>query len=154
MLFSMVGVTLNHVPYKGSAQAMQDLLAGEVKVVFAGVPVVLSHVRSGRLRALAVTTATRWSELPDVPTVAEAGVAGYETSIWLGFAAPARTPPEIIQKLHSAISKALDDEELQRLFRASGVERTVLPPAELQAFVRREHESWGRIVRQTGVTLD
>jgi tripartite-type tricarboxylate transporter receptor subunit TctC len=154
MLFSMAGITLNHIPYKGSAPAMQDLLAGEVKVLFAGIPNVLPHVKAGRLRVLAVTTSKRWPELPDVPTVAEAGVPGYEATLWQGFAAPARTPPEIAQKLFSAIAKALEDEELQRLFRASGIERAVLPSRDFAELISREHEAWGRVVRQTGVTLD
>ena len=89
---SMAGIELNHVPYKGSGPAMQDLIAGQVGVSFAGVPNVLGHVKAGRLKALGVTTATRWSELPDVPTLAEAGVPGYEATLWLNISGPPGMP--------------------------------------------------------------
>ena len=125
---SMAGIDLNHVPYKGSGPAMQDLVSGQVKVSFAGIPNVMSHVRAGRLRLLAVSTAKRWSELPDVPTAAEAGVPGYEATLWLNLAAPANTPPEILQRLHAETAKALQDPELQQQFRAAGVEATGMAP--------------------------
>jgi len=151
---SMAGIDLNHVPYKGSAPAMQDLLGGQVKVSFAGVPNVLAHVRSGRLRALAVSTPKRWSELPEVPTVAEAGVPGYEATLWLNLAGPAGLPAEIVQRLAAEIGKTLQDPEVQNNFRAAGVEATSMGPAELNAFIRAEHEKWGRVVRETGATVN
>jgi tripartite-type tricarboxylate transporter receptor subunit TctC len=151
---SMAGVELNHVPYKGSGPAMQDLISGQVSVSFAGIPNVLGHVKSGRLRALAVTTPKRWSELPEVPTLAEAGVTGYEATLWLNIAGPAGLPAEIVQRLHGEIAKALQDPELQASFRAAGVEATVLAPEPLAAFMRAEHEKWGRVVRQTGATVN
>jgi tripartite-type tricarboxylate transporter receptor subunit TctC len=154
-LFStMAGIELNHVPYKGSGPAMQDLIGGQVQVSFAGIPNVLSHVKSGRLRALGITGARRWSELPDVPTIAEAGVPGYDASLWLALAAPAGTPGEIVQRLHAEIGKALQDAELQRSFLAAGVEPTLLGPQELGAFVRAAYEKWGRVVRETGATVN
>src|SRR6266566_1863589 len=107
----MAGVDLNHVPYKGSGPAMQDLLAAQVGVSFAGVPNVLGQVKAGRLKALGVTTPKRWSELPDVPTLAEAGVPGYDATLWLDLVAPAETPPEIIKRLHVETTKALQDTE-------------------------------------------
>jgi tripartite-type tricarboxylate transporter receptor subunit TctC len=151
---SMAGVELNHVPYKGSGPAMQDLISGQVSVSFAGIPNVLGHVKSGRLRVLAVTTPKRWSELPDVPTLAEAGVAGYEATLWLNMAGPAGMPAEIVQRLHGEIAKALQDPELQANFRAAGVEASVLAPEPLSAFIRAEHEKWGRVVRETGATVN
>ena len=151
---SMAGIELNHVPYKGSAPAMQDLLGGQVKVSFAGVPNVLAHVRSGRLRALAVSTPQRWPELPDVPTVAEAGVPGYEATLWLNISGPAGMPAEIVQRLNAEIAKALRDPELQNNFRAAGVEATSMGPQELNAFMRTEYEKWGRVVRETGATVN
>jgi tripartite-type tricarboxylate transporter receptor subunit TctC len=151
---SMAAVELNHVPYKGSGPAMQDLISGQVSVSFAGVPNVLGHVKSGRLRALAVTTPKRWSELPEVPTLAEAGVAGYEATLWLNVAGPAGMPGEIVQKLYGEIAKALQDPELQANFRAAGVEASVLAPEALAAFMRAEHEKWGRVVRETGATVN
>jgi tripartite-type tricarboxylate transporter receptor subunit TctC len=151
---SMAGIDLNHVPYKGSGPAMQDLVSGQVKVSFAGIPNVMSHVRAGRLRLLAVSTARRWSELPDVPTAAEAGVPGYEATLWLNFAAPANTPPEILQRLHAETAKALQDPELQQQFRAAGVEATGMAPQELGTFIRAEYEKWGKVVRDTGATVN
>ena len=151
---SMAGIDLNHVPYKGSGPAMQDLIAGQVGVSFAGVPNVLGHVRSGRLRALGVTTATRWSELPDVPTLAEAGVPGYEATLWLNVSGPAGMPDDIVQRLNNEIAKALKDPEVQNNFRTGGVDAVWMGPQELNAFMRAEHEKWGKVVRDTGATVN
>ena len=151
---SMAGIDLNHVPYKGSGPAMQDLIAGQVGVSFAGVPNVLGHVRSGRLRALGVTTAKRWSELPDVPTLAEAGVPGYEATLWLNISGPAGMPADIVQRLNSEIAKALKDPEVQNNFRTGGVDAAWMGPQELTAFMRAEYEKWGKVVRDTGATVN
>ena len=151
---SMAGIDLNHVPYKGSGPAMQDLIAGQVGVSFAGVPNVLGHVRSGRLRALGVTTATRWSELPDVPTLAEAGVPGYEATLWLNVSGPAGMPADIVQRLNNEIAKALKDPEVQNNFRTGGVDAVWMGPQELNAFMRAEYEKWGKVVRDTGATVN
>jgi tripartite-type tricarboxylate transporter receptor subunit TctC len=151
---SMTGAQLNHVPYKGSGPAMQDLIGGQVGVSFAGVPNVLSHVKSGRLKALGVTTATRWSELPNVPTLAEAGVPDYEANLWLSISGPANMPAELVQRLNAEIAKALRDPELQANFRAGGVDATTMTPQELLALTRAEYEKWGRVVRETGATVN
>jgi tripartite-type tricarboxylate transporter receptor subunit TctC len=151
---AMAGVDLNHVPYKGSGPAMQDLLSGQVKVSFAGIPNVMPHVKAGRLRALAVTTPARSPDLPDVPTVAEGGVPGYEATLWLNLSAPAGTPPEIVQRLYAETAKVLQDPEVQQGFRAAGVEATVLAPDALGAFIRAEYEKWGKVVRDTGATVN
>jgi tripartite-type tricarboxylate transporter receptor subunit TctC len=151
---SMTGTQLNHVPYKGSGPAMQDLLGGQVGVSFAGVPNVLSHVRSGRLKALGVTTEKRWSELPNVPTLAEAGVPGYEANLWLSISGPANMPADIVQRLNAEIAKALRDPELQANFRSGGVDATAMTPPELLALTRAEYEKWGRVVRETGATVN
>jgi tripartite-type tricarboxylate transporter receptor subunit TctC len=151
---SMAGIDLNHVPYKGSGPAMQDLIAGQVGVSFAGVPNVLGHVRSGRLRALGVTTSKRWSELPEVPTLAEAGVAGYEATLWLNVSGPAGMPADIVQRLAREIAKALKDPEVQNNFRTGGVEAAWMAPQELNAFMRAEYEKWGKVVRDTGATVN
>jgi tripartite-type tricarboxylate transporter receptor subunit TctC len=151
---SMAGIDMNHVPYKGSAPAMQDLIGGQVKVSFAGVPNVLAHVKSGRLRALAVSTPKRWSELPDVPTVAEAGVPGYEATLWLNISGPAGMPADIVQRLSTEIAKALQDQEVQNNFRAAGVDATSMGPKELSAFMRTEYDKWGKVVKDTGATVN
>jgi len=154
MFASLAGINLNHVPYKGSGPAMQDLVSGQVKVSFAGIPNVLSHVRSGRLRILAVTTAARWPDLPEVPTVAEAGVPGYEAALWLAVLAPASMPAEIVKRLHAEIGRALQDAELLQGLRAAGIAPNLKGPQELGAFMRAEYEKWGRVVRETGATVN
>lgn len=151
---SMAGIELNHVPYKGSGPAMQDLVSGQVKVSFAGIPNVLSHLKAGRLRVLAVSTPTRWPELPEVPTVAEAGVPNYEATLWLNVSGPAGLPAELVQLLHAEIAKALLDPEVQQQFRRAGVEATILGPQDLAAFIRAEYGKWGKVVRDTGATVN
>jgi tripartite-type tricarboxylate transporter receptor subunit TctC len=150
----MAGVQLNHVPYKGSGPAMQDLLAGEVGVSFAGVPNVLGNVRAGRLKALAVTTPKRWIELPDVPTMAEAGVPDYEATLWLSISGPAGMPGPIVQRLYAEIGKALKDPDLQTKFREAGVEALAMGGEELLRYMRSENEKWARVVRETGATVN
>jgi tripartite-type tricarboxylate transporter receptor subunit TctC len=151
---TLAGIELNHVPYKGSGPAMQDLISGQIGVEFAGVPNVLGHVRTGRLKALGVTTPKRWSELPDVPTIAEAGVPGYEATLWLSISGPAGLPAPIVQRLYTEIAKALQDPELVAHLRAAGVEAASMPPEELTAYMRAEYEKWGRVVRDTGATVN
>ena len=151
---AMAGIELNHVPYKGSGPAMQDLIGGQVGVSFAGIPNVLGHVRGGRLKALGVTTAKRWSELPEVPTLAEAGVAGYEATLWLNISGPANMPADIVQRLNAEIAKALQDPEVQKNFRSGGVDATSMGPQELERFMRAEYDKWGKVVRDTGATVN
>ena len=154
MFASMAGIRLNHVPYKGSGPAMQDLVSGQVKVSFAGVPNVATHVRNARLRMLAVTTATRWPDLPEVPTVAEAGVPGYDAALWLAMLAPAATPAAIVQQLYAELGKALQDAEVVQSLRAAGIAPALLGPQELGTFLRAEQEKWGRVVRETGAKVN
>jgi len=151
---SMAGIQLNHVPYKGSGQAMQDLVSGQVKVSFAGIPNVLTHVRNGRLKALAVSTAQRWPDLPDAPTVAEAGVPGYEATLWLCVLAPAKTPADIVKRLSEEIAKALQDPEMVKNLRSAGIAPTYMGPEAFGPFMRAEHEKWGKVVKQTGATIN
>ena len=151
---TMAGVKLNHVPYKGSGPAMQDLLGGQVGVSFAGVPNVLGQVRAGKLKALGVTTTKRWVELPEVPTIAEAGLPDYEATVWLSVAGPAGMPAPIVQRLYAEISKALQDQELQHSFRNAGVEAMAMLPEELNRYMRSENEKWGKVVRDTGATVN
>ena len=151
---SMAGIELNHVPYKGSGQAMQDLLSGQVKVSFAGIPNVMPHVRSGRLRALAVSTAKRWPDLPDVPTVAEAGVPGYEATLWLCVLAPAGTPAAVLTRLSDEIGKALRDPEMLQNLRNAGIAASYLGPRQFGPFMRAEHAKWGKVVKDTGATIN
>ena len=151
---SMAGIELSHVPYKGSGPAMQDLLGGQVKVSFAGIPNVMPHVRAGKLRALAVSTPRRSPDLPDVPTVAEAGVPGYDATLWLALLAPAGTPNEIVQRLYAETAKVLREPEVQKAVAATGVEVSIIGPQELPAFLRAEIDKWGKVVRETGATVN
>jgi tripartite-type tricarboxylate transporter receptor subunit TctC len=148
------GIDINHVPYKGSGQAMQDVLGGRVKVHFAGVPNVINHVRGGKLRALGVTTTQRWPDMPEVPTIAEAGVAGYEATLWLCMLAPAGTPEPIVTRVSVEIGKALQDPEVLKQLRNAGIAPSYLGPRDFGAFLRAEHEKWGRVVRDTGATIN
>lgn len=151
---STAGIELNHVPYKGSGQAMQDVLGGRVKVHFAGVPNVINHVRGGKLRALGVTTTQRWPEMPEVPAIAEAGVPGYEATLWLCMLAPAGTPEPIVQRISSELGKALQDPEVLKQLRSAGIAPSYLGPQEFGAFMRAEHEKWGKVVKDTGATIN
>jgi tripartite-type tricarboxylate transporter receptor subunit TctC len=154
MFAAMAGIALNHVPYKSSSQAIQDVLGGQVKVTFAGVPNVLSQVRAGKLRALGVTGAKRWSDMPDVPTIAEAGVPGYEASLWLCMLAPAGTPETIVNRLAGAIGKGLSDPDTVQKLHVAGIAPTYLAPRELGPFLRAEYDKWGKLVRDTGATVN
>jgi len=151
---SMAGVQLNHVPYKGSGPAMQDLLGGQVGVSFAGVPNVLGQVRSGKLKALGVTTPKRWFALPEVPTIAEAGIPGYEATLWLSISGPAGMPAPIVQRLYAEICKGLQDPGLRESFRAVGVEPDATSGEELMRYMRSEDEKWGKVVKETGATVN
>jgi tripartite-type tricarboxylate transporter receptor subunit TctC len=151
---SMADVKLNHVPYKGSGPAMQDLLGGQVGVSFAGVPNVLGHARAGKLKALAVTSPRRWIELPDVPTLSEAGVKDYEATLWLSISGPAGMPAPLVQRLYAEITKALKDSDLQKKFLEAGVEADTRGGEELLRYMRAEDAKWGRVVKETGATVN
>lgn len=150
----MAGIQLSHVPYKGSSQAQQDLVAGIVKVGFPGTPIVIPHVKTGRLKALAVTTAQRSPHMPDVPTIAEAGVPGYEALVWVGLLAPAGTPPEIVAKLNSEIAKLLRAPDVGQLLASSGVDPTPTTPEEFGVYLRSEYDKWGKVVRDSGAQIN
>jgi tripartite-type tricarboxylate transporter receptor subunit TctC len=151
---NLTGAALNHVPYKGSGQAMQDLVGGQVKVGFVGTPNALPHFKAGRLRALAVTTVRRSQELPDVPTLQEAGVLGYEATIWIGLLAPAGTPREVITRLQAEIGRVLSATDAQAAVASTGVDVSLAGPEAFAAFVRTEHDKWGRIVRESGAQIN
>jgi tripartite-type tricarboxylate transporter receptor subunit TctC len=154
MFATMAAVDLNHVPYKSSSQAMQDVLAGTVKVTFAGVPNVLNQVRAGKLRALGVTGGKRWPDMPDVPTIAEAGVPGYEASLWLAMFGPAGMPEAIVDRLSGAIEKALHDPDTVHKLQVAGIAPTYMGPKEFGPFLRAEYDKWGKVVQQTGATVN
>ena len=154
LLWSRTGVTLNHVPYKGSGQATTDLLGGRIPVSIPGTAGMVGHIKAGKLRPLAVTGARRSPQLPDVPTLQEAGVAGYEAYVWMGLLAPKGTPPGVIERLHRALLEALRSDEVRTYMATAGIEIVGSTPAEFGAFFRSERELWGRVVRDTGVKIE
>ena len=151
---TLAGVNMVHVPYKGTAPAMVDLIAGQVQLAFDNVTTIVPHIQAGKLRALAVTPAKRTAILPDVPTVAEAGVPGYEASVWFGVFAPAGTPQPVIARLHSEILKALNTADLRARMVAMGTDVSGMGPAEFQAFVRKEVPKWADVVRKANVKIN
>ena len=149
----MTGVELTNIPYKGSAPALTDLIAGTVQVIFDNMPPSLPHIRAGKLRALAVTTATRSEALPEVPTVAET-VPGYEASAFYGMSAPKDTPPEIIDKLNQEINAGLADPKVKaRLAELGGI---LIPgsPADFGRLVAAETDKWAKVIKEGGVSLE
>lgn len=151
---SMAKVELTHIPYKGSAPAVSDLLGNQIAIMFDNMPSVIPHVRSGKLRAIAISTAKRSPELPDVPTIAEAGVPGYEAVSWFGMFAPAATPKPVLDKLSTALSKVLANPEVQKKISAQGGETVNETPAQFAAFIRSETTKWGKVVKESGATVD
>jgi tripartite-type tricarboxylate transporter receptor subunit TctC len=150
---STAGVKMNHVPYKGSNQAMNDLVGGQVKVSFVGVPNALPNLANGKLRALGVSTAKRYSELPDVPPIAEA-LPGYDATVWLGLLAPAGTPRDVIQKMNAEIGKVLSTPEARKLMASAGVDVAIAGSDEFGALLRSELDRWGKVVKETGATVN
>ena len=143
---SMAKVELTHIPYKGSAPAVSGLLGNQIAIMFDNMPSVIPHVRSGKLRAIAISTAKRSPELPDVPTIAEAGVPGYEAVSWFGLFAPAATPKPVLDKLSTALSKVLANPEVQKKISAQGGETVNETPAQFAAFIRSETTKWGKVL--------
>jgi tripartite-type tricarboxylate transporter receptor subunit TctC len=146
----MTGVELTHVPYRGSGPALNDLLGGQVQMMFDNVPSSIEHVRAGRLRALAVTSATRWEGLPDLPAVAEF-VPGYEASSWYGIVAPKNIPADIVDTLNSTINGALADPTMKRKLGELGGDVLALSPAETGKMIAGETEKWLKVVRFAGI---
>jgi tripartite-type tricarboxylate transporter receptor subunit TctC len=154
LFVSMTGAKLKHVPYKGSGGAATDLVAGVVESSFAGVPNALAQVPQGRLRALAVTTAKRIPQLPDVPTMQEAGVAGYEASVWLALLAPAGTPHDIVAKLNLEIGKLMNSPDTKKALSDAGVEVAPSTPEAMSEYMVHEMDRWGKVVKETGIKLE
>lgn len=155
MFKSMAGVDLVHVPYKGTGQSMQDLLAGQHQVAFDTMPASAPYVRAGRLRALAVSSAHRVAEFPDVPTAEEAGVPGYRITTWYGVFAPAGTQPEVVNQLHAEIAKAMQSPETHAKLAEIGADGTITrSPEEFAAIVRADAARYGKVVKDAGLKLD
>jgi tripartite-type tricarboxylate transporter receptor subunit TctC len=154
-LFNIVtGTKLVHVPYKGVNLAMQDVLAGNVHLVFIGIPAAAPHIKAGKLRALALVAPQRLAALPDVPTVAEAGLRDFEVTTWYGVLAPAATPRPIVTRLNAELVKVMHSPELKEKLAATGTDPLTSTPEEFAAYIKREIAKWGEVVRKAGVKAD
>ena len=151
---STTGVNIQHVPYKGGAPAIVDLVAGQIPVMFDNVPPLLPHVRSGRIRALANTSLTRLAVLPDVPTLDESGLKGFDAVGWNGLLAPAGTPREIVARLHSEVARILRAPEVRDQLTAQGADIVANSPDEFAVWIRGEVRKWAGVVRDSGAKLD
>lgn len=154
-LFTYTGnLDMLHIPYRGSGPAVADLMGGQVDYMFDSITSAKPHIESGKLKAIAVTTAERSSTLPELPTVAESGMPGYELTPWFATFAPAGTPPEIIEKLHGAMIRAMDSERVKEIFATIGAEYIGSSPEELASYLAAETEKWGKIIEETGLTVE
>lgn len=151
---SMTGAQLKHVPYRSSNLAATDLVAGVVESSFAGVPNALAHVPNGRLKALAVTSSRRIPQLPHVPTMQEAGVPGYDATVWLAMLAPVGTPREIINRLNSEVARIMNTPETQKAMFDAGVEVSLSTPEAMGQLMVSEMDKWGKVVREAGIKLE
>jgi tripartite-type tricarboxylate transporter receptor subunit TctC len=147
-------VKLTHVPYKGSPQAVADLVAGNVQLGIPTMPAALPFIKSGRVKVLAVSTAKRAANLPDVPTLAEAGVKGYEATLWTGILAPTGTPPPIIDRLNGEIAKVLALKDVQEALARQGAEAQSGTPAQFSAFIKSDYAKWARVVKESGIRIE
>src|SRR6266581_3967668 len=151
---SMARVDLLHVPYKGTGQAVTDLLAGQVDLLFAPSQAVIQHVRAGRLKALATTGARRADTLPDLPTVAESGLPGYEAVGWFGLLAPAATPKPVVDKLSADANRALADPDVRSRMQTLGADPSGNTPEEFARFIRDDQAKWGKLMREAGIKAE
>jgi tripartite-type tricarboxylate transporter receptor subunit TctC len=154
LFLTMAGVKMGHVPYKGTNPGMIDTMAGQVQVLMSTLLPPLPHIKTGRLRALGVTGSKRVSSLRDVPTIAEAGVPGYEVVGWYGIAAPANTPRDVINKLYSEIANILKSPETREKLAADGAEAVGSTPEQFAAFIQSEIDKWSRVVKSSGIKVE
>lgn len=154
LLKTMAHIDIQHVPYKGGGPMMIDLLGGQIPIAFDNLPSSLNQIRAGKVRALAVTSAKRWPGAPDIPTLAEAGVPGYESTAWFGLLAPARTPPAVVALLQTQVAAILRLPEVGKLFLEQGAEPVGDTPDEFGKFIAGELQKWSKVVTATGVRLE
>lgn len=154
MFKAMTRSQITHVPYRGAAPAVADVLAGQVQVTVGVVNQLIPHIRSGRLRALGVTSRKRIAQLPDVPTLDESGVRGYESEIWLGLAAPAATPPALIDQLNQSVRQVMSSPEVVSRLQGQGIDVLLSTPAQMRQRALDDLKRWGDIIRSAGIRLD
>jgi tripartite-type tricarboxylate transporter receptor subunit TctC len=148
------GVKFQHVPYKGSSQALTDLMGGQVQIFMSSVPTALSQIKGGKLRAIAVTGAKRTSELPNVPTIAESGYKGFDATTWFGLLVPAKTPPEIVKRLNTEVNKILKDPEVRAKLASEGGDVLGGSPEEFATLLKADIGRWGKVVKDSGAKVD
>jgi tripartite-type tricarboxylate transporter receptor subunit TctC len=151
LLKGMAKVNLVHVPYKGGGPAMQGFLGGQVDSFFATPVSSIAQIKAGKARAIATTGPKRDKLMPDVPTIAESGFPGYEAVNWYGYLAPAKTPREIIDRLHRDIAKALANPKVIEALHKTGVEPVAMTPEEFGRYIKREYDTWGKVVKEAGI---
>lgn len=151
---SLAGVRMNHVPYRGSGQATTDLIGGVVSMAVPGIAGMLPHIRSGKLRALAITGEKRSPQLPEVPTMAEAGIPGFVAYVWLGLLAPKGTPGAVIERLNREVLASLEMPEVKSYMANASIEALGSTPAEFGSFFRAERDHWARVIKESGAKLD
>jgi tripartite-type tricarboxylate transporter receptor subunit TctC len=151
---SMAGIQLTHVAYKGVAQATTDLIAGQIQMQFNSSSTALTQIQAGRLRGLAISTATRSAHAPGIPTIAESGVPGFDASIWQGIFTMARTPPQIVTRLNREVVGALATTEVKEQMATAGVDTTPSTPAQLAAYVRDEIARWAQVIKTSGARVE
>ena len=154
MFKAMTKTSMTHIPYRGAAPAVNDLLAGQVQVTVGVVNQLIPHIRAGKLKALGVTTRKRLAQMPDVPTLDEAGVPGYESEIWLGLAAPAGTPPAIIEQINQAVRKAMASADVVSKLQSQGIDVLVSSPDQMRQRGLEDLKRWGDIIRTAGIKVD
>ena len=154
VLLSMAKINMVHVPHKGMAPALTDLISGQVQVLLVSLPSVTAQMQSGRLRALAVSTAKRTAFMPQLPTVAEAGVPGYDVSLWWGVFAPAKTPRPVIERLNAEMHKALGSDAMKKHFADFGAEPAPMTPDAFSAKVRTEIANWRKVIQSANIKAD
>jgi tripartite-type tricarboxylate transporter receptor subunit TctC len=151
---TMTKTFVTHIPYKGSAPAVTDLIAGEVQVMFDNTPNVLPHVRAGKLKAIAVSSKTRSTQAPEIPTVDESGVPGYDVGVWFGVLTVAGTPPEVVRRLNAEMVKILTSPEVKERFGKAGVDVIAGTPEQFSTFLKSEVARWAKVVQDAGIKAD
>lgn len=154
LLKTMAGVNLTHIPYKGTAPAMTDLMSGQITAMFNSMPSVLPHIASGRMRGIAVGSAKRSPAMPDIPTVAESGVKGFQYTTWYAFMAHAGVPKDIIARINAETVRALNDPEMVKRFSSQGAEPAPTTPEGLGRFMREEYENWVKVIKAANIKLE
>ena len=151
---SMTGITMQHIPYKGSSPALTDLMAGQTNIMFDNLPSAIQFIKAGKLRPIAVTTIKRAPQFPDLPTIDEAGVPGFDASSWFGLLAPANTPPAVIKRIDDALIKAMATTDLKKKIIEQGGEPIAETPDKFAAFIQTETVKWAKVVKESGASVD